>query len=258
VDKKTKTILTVSKAKPIIVVEKVSKEFGKGDATTKVLKEVSLEILPGEYVILFGPSGCGKSTLLNCICGLEKPTSGKVLLRNQDLSRLNQKELSQVHNKKIGMIFQQFNVIKSFSVIQNIALPQLIDGIPRQRRSRRAISLLQMFDLEKIAHRTPTEISGGQQQRVAIARALINNPWIIIADEPTGNLDSKTADDVMDMISKLNKKSKRTIILVTHNGEYLKFADTIYHMKDGEITRKQSKNKVENFEEKQHEEIKIN
>ena len=248
----------MSEHHPIIKVEKVAKEFGKGEAKSKVLDDINLEIYPGEYVMFFGPSGCGKSTLLNCIAGLEKPTSGKVFLRNRDLSKLNQKELAEVQNKKIGMIFQQFNVIKSFTVLQNIALPQLLSGMHKTRRTRRAMSLLRMFGLEKFAKHIPTEISGGQQQRVAIARALINNPWILIVDEPTGNLDSKTADEVMDLLEKLNKKSKRTIILVTHNPEYLRFADTIYHMKDGKIEKVERKRHVyHKFDEKEHEEIKV-
>lgn len=208
--------------------------------------------------MLFGASGCGKSTLLNCLIGLEVPTSGKVILRGSDLSKLNQKELAEIRNKKIGMIFQQFNVIKSFDVLHNIAFPQLLGGVSRSRRLTRALKLLQMFDLQKIAKRIPSEISGGQQQRVAIARALINNPWILIADEPTGSLDSKSANDVMDLLDKLNKKSKRTLIVVTHNPDYLKYADTIYHMVDGKIDRVERKRSGhQEIDEKEHEEIRI-
>jgi len=244
--------------KPIIVVDKVSKEFGSGDAKTMVLQDINLEIYPGEYVMFFGPSGCGKSTLLNCLIGLEMPSEGRVVLRGDDLSKLNQKSLAEIRNKKIGMIFQQFNVIKSFDVLRNIAFPQLLGGISRKRRLVRALKLLQMFDLQKIARRVPTEISGGQQQRVAIARALINNPWILIADEPTGSLDSKTANDVMDLLEKLNKKSKRTVIVVTHNPDYLKYADTVYYLVDGKIEKVERKHKVSHeFDEKEHEEIKI-
>jgi len=247
----------VSEKKPIIKIESLIKEFGDGEIKTRVLKDISLNIHSGEYVVLFGPSGCGKSTLLNCISGLETPTSGKVLLRGQDMAKLNPKELAEVRNKKIGMIFQQFNVIKSFNVLKNIALPQLIGGIPRRRRLKRAMSLLRMFGLEKLAKRVPTEISGGQQQRVAIARALINNPWILVVDEPTGSLDSKAADEVMTLIDKLNKKSRRTIILVTHNPDYLRFADTIYYMKDGQVYKKEERNRVFNFDEDEFSEIKI-
>jgi len=242
----------------VIKIEKLNKEFGKGEAKTQVLSDINLEIQAGEYVMFFGPSGCGKSTLLNCIAGLEKPTSGKVILRGSDLAKMKQKQLAEIRNKKIGMIFQQFNVIKSFNVLQNIALPQLLGGLSRKKRMHRAMHLLRMFNLEKFARHIPTELSGGQQQRVAIARALINNPWILIVDEPTGSLDSKAASEVMELIEKLNKKSKRTVLLVTHNADYLKFADTIYHIQDGVIKDVERKRHISSsFDEKEHEEIKL-
>ena len=247
----------MSENRPIIKVEKLEKEFGDGDAKVKVLKGIDLEIHSGEYVIFFGPSGCGKSTLLNCMSGLETPTKGKVYLRGDDLTKMNKKELAEIRNKKIGMIFQQFNVIKSFNVLKNISLPQLLAGVPRKRRAKRAHNLLRMFELDSIANRIPTEISGGQQQRVAIARALANNPWILVVDEPTGSLDSKASEDVMKLIERLNKKSKRTIILVTHNPDYLKYADTVHYMRDGEIEKSKKQRKISSFKEREFEEVKI-
>jgi putative ABC transport system ATP-binding protein len=247
----------MSEKQPIIRVKNVIKEFGKGDGKFRALNDVSLDVYAGEYVMLFGPSGCGKSTLLNCLAGLEKPTSGQVILRGEDLSKMTPIELAEVRNRKIGMIFQQFNIIKSFNVVKNVALPQLINGVPRKRRMRRAMELIDMFGLRKLAYRIPTEISGGQQQRIAIARALINNPWIFIVDEPTGSLDSKAAQEVMDLLEQLNKKSKRTLILVTHNAEYLKYADTVYHLKDGRITKVERRSRVADFDEKEHEQIKV-
>lgn len=217
----------------------MAKSFGQADAQVQVLKGIDLEIFSGEYIIFFGPSGCGKSTLLNCIAGLEIPDNGRIIVRGEDLSKLNKKELAQYRNKKIGMIFQQFNVLKSFNVINNIALPQSFTGIPLRRRMTRAHHLLKMFSLEKIAKRLPTEISGGQQQRVAIARALVNSPWILIVDEPTGSLDSKASEEVMDLIEKLNSKSKRTVILVTHNPDQLKYAHRIFYLKDGQVVREE-------------------
>lgn len=205
----------------------------------QVLNGISLEIFSGEYVVFFGPSGCGKSTLLNCVAGLEIPDSGKITVRGEDLSKLNKQQLAEYRNKKIGMIFQQFNVLKSFSVINNIALPQSFTGVPLKRRLARAKHLLKMFGLEKIAKRLPTEISGGQQQRVAIARALVNNPWILIVDEPTGSLDSKASEEVMELIEKLNTKSRRTVILVTHNPEQLKYAHRIFYLKDGQVIKEE-------------------
>ena len=229
---------------PLIKISDVKKSFGKGDAAVSVLNGISLEIHSGEFVIFFGPSGCGKSTLLNCIAGLETPDSGKVVVRGEDLSKLHKSGLAEYRNRKIGMIFQQFNVLKSFTVLENIALPQTFQGVPYRRRVARAHKMLGMFDLDKIADRLPTEISGGQQQRVAIARALVNNPWILIVDEPTGSLDSKASVEVMDLIEKLNSKSKRTVILVTHNPEQLKYAHRIFYMKDGAIVKEEKKRTI--------------
>lgn len=222
---------------PLIKLQQVKKSFGQGEAAVQVLKGISLEIESGEFVVFFGPSGSGKSTLLNCIAGLEVPDSGKISVRGQDLSKLDKNGLAEYRNKKIGMIFQQFNVLKSFSVLNNIALPQMFLGVPNRRRIARAHHLLQMFGLDKLANRLPTEISGGQQQRVAIARSLVNNPWILIVDEPTGSLDSKASEEVMELIERLNKKSKRTVILVTHNPDQLKYAHRIFYIKDGLVTK---------------------
>jgi len=242
---------------PLIKIEKLTKGFGQGDARVQVLNGIELEIYSGEYIIFFGPSGCGKSTLLNCIAGLEKPDTGKVVVRGEDLSKMNKAELANYRNKKIGMIFQQFNVLKSFNVLNNIALPQSFSGIPYKKRLARAHHLLSMFGLEKIAKRVPTEISGGQQQRVAIARALVNNPWILIVDEPTGSLDSKASEEVMDLIAKLNSVSKRTVILVTHNPEQLKYANRIFHMKDGQIVKEEKKRAVTHVSNDEPGEVKI-
>lgn len=241
----------------MIKIEKLTKGFGKGDAYVQVLNDINLEIYSGEYVIFFGPSGCGKSTLLNCIAGLEKPDSGKVVVRGDDLSKMNKTELAHYRNRKIGMIFQQFNVLKSFNVLNNIALPQSFSGIPYKRRIARAKKLLSMFNLDKIAKRLPTEISGGQQQRVAIARALVNNPWILIVDEPTGSLDSKASEEVMDLIARLNSTSKRTVILVTHNPDQLKYAHRVFHMKDGQIVKEEKQKSVHHHEDEDPGEVKI-
>ncbi|MFA7254321.1 MAG: ABC transporter ATP-binding protein [Patescibacteria group bacterium] len=222
---------------PLIKIEKVEKSFGSGDAAVQVLKDINLEIDSGEFVVFFGPSGCGKSTLLNCISGLEIPDKGKVVVRGEDLSKLDRAELAKYRSRKIGIIFQQFNVLKSFNVLENIALPQTFSGVSKSRRIKRATHLLEMFGLKNLGHRIPTEISGGQQQRVAIARALVNNPWILICDEPTGNLDSKAATEVMELLEQLNRKSKRTVILVTHNPEHIKYAHRVVYLKDGEIIK---------------------
>lgn len=229
---------------PLVKIEDVTKSFGVGDAKVDVLRGISLEIYSGEYVIFFGPSGSGKSTLLNCIAGLEIPDKGRVIIRGEDLSKLKKTDLAKYRNKKIGMIFQQFNVLKSFNVLNNIALPQAFNGVPYRRRIARAERLLSIFDLQKIAKRLPTEISGGQQQRVAIARALANNPWILIIDEPTGSLDSKASEEVMDLIQRLNTKSRRTIIMVTHNPDQLIHAHRVIYLKDGQIVKEEKRKSV--------------
>jgi putative ABC transport system ATP-binding protein len=237
-------LATEKKKPPIIEVENLSKIYGTEDTQNKALDNVSLKIYSGEYVVFFGPSGCGKSTFLNCIAGIEIPSSGKVIIRGEDISKFSRKELAKYRNKKIGIIFQSFNVLKSFNVIENIALPQIFNGTSKKIRTKRAEHLLSMFGLSTLGKRIPTELSGGQQQRVAIARALVNNPWILIADEPTGNLDSKSSQEVMDLLEKLNSKSKRTVILVTHNPDHLKFANRVIHLADGKITKEETKKEV--------------
>lgn len=225
---------------PIIEAKNIKKSFGKGDTAFNALSDVSLKVYSGDYIILFGQSGCGKSTLLNCIAGLEEFDGGEMLIRGENLSKKSEEELAEHKRKKIGMIFQQFNVLKSMSVLENVALPQLFDRVDKRVRLNRARHLLKILGLEKMAHRIPTELSGGQQQRVAIARALVNNPWIVLADEPTGNLDSKSADEIMDLIAELNAKSRRTIILVTHNPDYRAYAKRVVYMKDGKIIKEET------------------
>lgn len=229
--------------KPIIEVKNLSKTFGKGDNTFNALCDISLKIYSGDYIILYGPSGCGKSTLLNCIAGLEEFKDGEVLIRGESLKKKSEDKLAEHRRKKIGMIFQQFNILKSMTVEENVALSQLFDRIDKNIRLKRAENLLKILGLGKVIKRIPTELSGGQQQKVAIARALANNPWIILADEPTGNLDSKSSDQIMDLIADLNHKSKRTIILVTHNPDYRAYANKVVYIRDGKIEKITTNNK---------------
>ncbi len=221
----------------VIECKKLTKSFSHGKATNEVLHGIDLEISAGEYVILFGPSGCGKSTLLNIISGLEPATSGSVKIRGDDITKYDEEQLAKQHRTKIGMVFQQFNLIKSLNVLENVALPQVFTNINYNRRQRRAKQLLDMFGFRKFLGYNPNELSGGMQQRVAIARALVNNPWILLVDEPTGNLDSKSADEVMMLLQQLNAKSKRTILLVTHNPDYITHPHRVLYMKDGQIIR---------------------
>lgn len=242
---------------PIIKIEGIHKSFGNGDVAVKVLDDISLEIYSGEYIILFGPSGCGKSTLLNCISGLEMPDKGRIVIRGDDISKFTKAELAKYRNRKIGIIFQSFNVLKSFNILENIALPQTFSGIPKGRRMKRAEHLLDMFGLKQLGKRIPTEVSGGQQQRVAIARALVNNPWILIADEPTGNLDSKASAEVMELLEKLNAKSKRTVVMVTHNPEHLKYAHRVIYLKDGKIIKEDHRKQAGHVDDKEIGEVEL-
>ena len=223
--------------KPVIQLKSITKDYDLGKTIAHVLKGITMDIYPGEYVMLFGASGSGKSTLMNIIAGLENVSSGKIYVRGTDLSKLNHDEVAQYHRQKIGFVFQSFNLIRSLSVVDNVALPQMAAGIPKARRIKRAMALLEEVGLARFAHYLPTELSGGQQQRVAVARALVNNPWIILADEPTGNLDSEAANDIMDLIKQLNERGKRTIILITHNPDYIFFPHRVFYVKDGLVTK---------------------
>ncbi len=232
---------------PVIKLKDVTKKFFLGNDELTILKGINLEIFAGEYIILFGASGSGKSTILNTICGLEPPTTGEVVIRGENIAKLNSKQLAKYRRSKIGIVFQSFNLIRSFKVWENVAFPLATDGMPIMKRRDRAMLLLRLLGLEKYAQRRPMELSGGQQQRVAIARALSQNPWIIIADEATGNLDSRSADDVMTIFRLLNQKSKRTIVMVTHNPAYIKEADRVFYIKDGLIVKEQKNRHVKEF-----------
>ncbi|MFA5158034.1 MAG: ABC transporter ATP-binding protein [Patescibacteria group bacterium] len=223
----------------IIEAKDVKKSFVVGANTIEVIKGVNFEIHPGDYVVFFGPSGCGKSTLLNLCSGLEDPTEGKFLVRGEEIKKYTSDQKAKFRQSKIGIVFQQFNLLKSMTVQENVALPLLASGEPRPQALKRAANLLGVFGLSKHLNNIHTELSGGQQQRVAMARALAVNPWILICDEPTGNLDSKSAEDVMEIFYHLNRKSKRTLLMVTHNPDHLKYASHVFHMKDGEIIKTQ-------------------
>lgn len=226
----------------VIECDKLSKTFpltGRDKGAT-VLENLTFDVKATEYVIVSGPSGSGKSTLLNLIAGLEDPTSGTIKIRGKDITKLNKKEIARYHRVKVGMVFQQFNLLPDLSAVDNIALPQVFASDSLEVRRKRALHLLESLEMGALANKLPPELSGGEQQRVAILRALANNPWIILVDEPTGNLDSKSADEVMDILLNLNRKSLRTILMVTHNPEYLHFADRVVYMKDGKIVKEDS------------------
>jgi putative ABC transport system ATP-binding protein len=222
--------------KPIIRVEKLNVVYFMGKSNeTQALTDINLEIYPEEFIIFFGPSGCGKSTLLYTISGLELNIQGNIFVEDKNIALFNKHELLKYHRQTIGMIFQAFYLISSLTVQKNVALPQIFMNGNKKERTKKALELLDYFGVGKQARKLPTELSGGQQQRVAIARSLMNDPQIIMADEPVGNLDSKSSQDVMDMLKMLNEKQKKTIILVTHNPAFLSYAHRVFYMKDGRL-----------------------
>ena len=219
--------------KAVIRLQEVWKTYQIGDINVDALRGLNIEIKKGEFVAVQGPSGSGKSTAMNLIGCLDYPTKGKVLLENHDISKLSESDLAQVRGKKIGFVFQQFNLIPELSAMENVALPMIFQGMPAPKRIKRARELLQKVELGHRENHRPNELSGGQQQRVSIARALANDPEFILADEPTGNLDSETGKHIMKMLSELHEKEKKTIILVTHDEKVAAMADRTIHMVDG-------------------------
>lgn len=219
----------------IIQTINLGKTFIVGRRKIEVLKKINLKISSTEFVVIFGPSGCGKSTLLNTIIGLEMPTVGEVFVREKNIYALPEDERGILRSKKIGIIHQMSYWIKSMTVMENVAIPLLIEGESQKHAFLRAEKVLEELKIANLSNQFPSQLSGGEQQKVALARALITNPWVIIADEPAGNLDSKSAEEMMDLLVNLNKKAKRTIILVTHNQECWELGNRRLEMKDGQI-----------------------
>jgi len=220
-----------------ISVEDLTRVFIVGENKIKAIKGINLKIYAADFVVIFGPSGCGKSTLLNLILGIDTPTSGKITIRDTDIFKLPEDERAYFRLSKIGMIHQMPYWIKSLSVRENIAMPVIIKGILEKNALERADAIMEELSIGELALQKPTQLSGGQQQKVGLARALVTNPWIVIADEPTGNLDSKGADEIMNVLFKLNRTHKRTVILVTHNDKYWEYGNRRIEMLDGKITK---------------------
>lgn len=218
----------------IIEVKKLQKRYLMGDEVIDALKSIDLKVQKNEYLALMGPSGSGKSTLMNLIGCLDSPTSGEYILHGIDVSKMSDSELADVRNKEIGFVFQTFNLLPRMTALENVALPLVYAGVSKADREERAKKVLLEVGLaDRMTHK-PNELSGGQRQRVAIARALINNPAIILADEPTGNLDSKTSEEIMNIFKEIHKRGN-TIIVVTHEPDIAAFADRIVRLKDGYI-----------------------
>jgi len=218
----------------VIELKEIQKTFRIGESEFAVLKGINLQIEKGEFIALMGPSGSGKSTLLNIVGCLDRPTSGRFLLMNQDISQTSDDERARIRREELGFIFQTFNLIGRISVLKNVEVPMMLSGLSREKRKDRAFRLLESVGIAHRINFSPQNISGGEKQRVAIARALANNPKIIIADEPTGNLDLKNSDEVMKILSNLNQEG-RTIIMVTHNPEITENCSRVIMLRDGRI-----------------------
>lgn len=218
----------------IIQLENIQKSYFLGKQELKVLKGISLDIYKNEYVALMGPSGSGKSTLMNLLGCLDSPTGGRYILNGEDVSKMQDDDLAEVRNKEIGFVFQQFNLLPRLTAAENVALPLIYNGSSKKIRTELALEMLDRVGLADRSHHKPNELSGGQNQRVAIARALVNNPSIILADEPTGNLDSKTSVEIMHIFDKIQAEGN-TVILVTHEEDIAAFAHRIIRLKDGLI-----------------------
>lgn len=219
----------------VISTENLTEEYLLGKVVVPALRGVDLKIKRGEFAVIMGPSGSGKSTLLNLLGGLQKPTGGKVFINGVDLSTLNENQLAIFRRKNVGFVFQAYNLIPTLTAIENVELPMIFYNISPNERKKRAEALLTSLGLGDRLHHRPSELSGGEQQRVSIARALANNPEIILADEPTGNLDTKTGGKIMEEMVKVNREFGKTIVMVTHDPEVAHFGDRIIHIRDGKI-----------------------
>ena len=218
----------------VIEIEEIVKNYQVGSVIVRALRSVSLNINRNEYVAIMGPSGSGKSTLMNILGCLDTPTKGSYVLSGTDVSKMEDDKLAEIRNKEIGFVFQTFNLLPRYTALENVTLPLIYAGVPRHEREAHAVKTLEEVGLADRMHHKPNELSGGQRQRVAIARALVNNPAIILADEPTGNLDSKTSYDIMGLLDKIHEKGN-TVILVTHEEDIARHAHRIIKLMDGEV-----------------------
>jgi len=222
---------------PVIQIEHVHKVYDLGEVQVHALRGISINIQPGEFVAIMGASGSGKSTFMNIVGCLDRPTRGRYLLEGADVANLTKQELARIRNRKIGFVFQGFNLLARTTAMENAELPVIYVGVPREERHRLAMIALKRVGLEGREHHYPSQLSGGQQQRVAIARALVNDPAIVLADEPTGNLDSRTSVEIMDIFQRLNEEQNMTIVLVTHEHDISAYAKRAVIFRDGKIRK---------------------
>lgn len=232
----TKSLSSKNNPEVVLELKDIVKTYNSGNTSFNALDGVSLKIFKGEFVSITGPSGSGKSTLMHIIGLLDNPTSGQVLLDNRDISKFNENQLARIRNVTLGFVFQQFNLLPKTSALENAMLPLLYSDVPKSKRETLAAEMLAKVSLQDKLKNTPAQLSGGQQQRVAIARALVNDPKIILADEPTGNLDSKSGKDVMELFHRLNREEGRTIVFVTHDMDLARQANRIIIIKDGKVS----------------------
>ena len=235
-----------AQARPVIQVKNLYKVYRVGDSHVRALDGVNLEIYKGEFCSIVGTSGSGKSTLLNMLAGLEKPTKGKIIIAGEHMENKTENQLVKFRREHIGFIFQSFNLMGTMNAVENVALPLTFQGVDKDIRMKRASRVLDMVGLKEHKKHKPTQMSGGQQQRVGVARALVVNPEIIFADEPTGNLDSNTSREVMELMQKVVREQKQTLVMVTHDNYLAGFADRIFHIIDGKIVKiEDNRNKAE-------------
>jgi putative ABC transport system ATP-binding protein len=220
---------------PVIEARNLSKEFMRDEFQVVALKDVDLEVLKGQFVALMGPSGSGKSTLLHLIAAMDKPTAGEIRVLGRDLAAMSDREIARWRNEHIGFIFQQFNLIPVLTALENVELPLKLTGLSRRERLDHAATALRLVGLGDRLQHFPRQLSGGQEQRVAIARAIVTDPALILADEPTGNLDAASAQDVLEILSRLNREFGKTVVMVTHDPHAARFAGSVRHLEKGEL-----------------------
>lgn len=223
--------------KNVIKIKNVKKVYRMGDERIAAINNISLNIAQNEVCCLLGKSGSGKSTLLNLVAGLEKPTKGEIIFNNMHMEKMNENQLAKFRQQYVGFVFQSYNLLSTLTALENVTLPLIFNGIPKKKRNSIAMEMLKAVGLENRANHKPSQMSGGQQQRVSIARAFINRPQVVFADEPTGNLDTKTTYEMMDLITGLARKYNQTLIIVTHDLEISDYADRIVHISDGKIEK---------------------
>ncbi|HEY1066424.1 MAG TPA: ABC transporter ATP-binding protein, partial [Pirellulales bacterium] len=227
------TVSASGRPRPLLELRRATKIYGSGDAEVRALDGVDLSIMPGEFVAVMGPSGSGKSTCMNILGCLDTPTSGRYLFRGVDVGRATKEQRALLRRQFLGLVFQVFYLLPRTTALENVELPLIYRGMPARERRIAAARALAWVGLKDRMDHTPAELSGGQQQRVAMARAIVSNPSLLVADEPTGNLDSKTSDEIMELLTRLNREQKITVVMVTHEPDTAAFAERVIHFRDG-------------------------